>query len=61
MEDIVTMGEAVGALLKERGQTVSVAESSAGGLTALLCYPSPAPPPTSKGVGSSIRGSRNIS
>ena len=41
MVDIATMGAAVGALLKERGQTVAVAESSSGGLicAALLAVP----------------------
>lgn len=32
MKDLTTMGQTVGALLKERKQTISVAESSAGGL-----------------------------
>ena len=32
MQDLTAMGQAVGALLKERKQTISVAESSAGGL-----------------------------
>ena len=41
MVDIATMGASVGALLKERGQTVAVAESSSGGLicAALLALP----------------------
>jgi PncC family amidohydrolase len=41
MNELGTMGAAVGALLKERGQTVAVAESSAGGLisAALLAVP----------------------
>ena len=41
MVDIATMGASVGALLKERGQTVAVAESSSGGLicAALLSLP----------------------
>ena len=41
MVDIATMGAAVGALLKERGQTVAVAEASSGGLicAALLAVP----------------------
>ena len=32
MEDLTAMGQSVGALLKERKQTIAVAESSAGGL-----------------------------
>ncbi len=32
MKDLTTMGQPVGALLKERKHTISVAESSAGGL-----------------------------
>ena len=41
MQDIASMGAAVGALLKSCGQSVSVAESSAGGLisAALLAQP----------------------
>ena len=41
MSDIGTMAEKVGALLKARGETVAVAESSAGGLisAALLAVP----------------------
>ncbi|MCZ6634034.1 MAG: CinA family protein [bacterium] len=41
MADFKTMAESVGALLKEKGQTVAVAESSAGGITcaALLAVP----------------------
>ena len=41
MADIGTMAASVGALLKERGQTVAVAESSAGGVisAALLAVP----------------------
>ena len=41
MVDIATMGATVGALLKERGQTVAVAESAAGGLicASLLALP----------------------
>jgi PncC family amidohydrolase len=41
MEDIATMGAAVGALLKRCGQSVSVAESSSGGMisAALLAQP----------------------
>ena len=39
--DFKTMASAVGALLKERNQTVAIAESSAGGLisAALLAVP----------------------
>jgi PncC family amidohydrolase len=32
MQDLTTLGQTVGALLKERKQTIAVAESSAGGL-----------------------------
>ena len=41
MYDLTTMGQVVGALLKERKQTIAVAESSAGGLisAALLAVP----------------------
>ena len=41
MEDLRPLAETAGALLKERGQTVAVAESSAGGLVsaALLAVP----------------------
>jgi len=41
MENLTEMGAALGALLKEKGQTVAVAESSAGGLVsaALLAAP----------------------
>lgn len=41
MHDLTSMGQAVGALLKERKQTIAVAESSAGGLisAALLAVP----------------------
>ena len=41
MERLISMGGSVGALLKERGETVAVAESSAGGLVsaALLSVP----------------------
>ena len=41
MVDLETMGASVGALLKERGHTVAVAESSSGGLicAALLALP----------------------
>ena len=41
MYDLTTMGETVGALLKERKHTIAVAESSAGGLisAALLSIP----------------------
>ena len=41
MPDLTTMGQAVGVLLKERKQTIAVAESSAGGLisAALLSIP----------------------
>lgn len=41
MESLTTMGSGVGALLKKRGETVAVAESSAGGLisAALLSVP----------------------
>ena len=41
MHDLTAMGQAVGALLKERKQTIAVAESSAGGLisAALLAVP----------------------
>ena len=41
MTDLNTMGESVGALLKQREQTVAVAESSAGGLisASLLAVP----------------------
>ena len=41
MRDLTVMGQAVGALLKERKQTIAVAESSAGGLisAALLSIP----------------------
>jgi PncC family amidohydrolase len=41
MADFRTMAGSVGALLKEKGQTVAVAESSAGGITsaALLAVP----------------------
>ncbi len=41
MEDLRSLAEAAGALLKERGQTVAVVESSAGGLVsaALLAAP----------------------
>jgi PncC family amidohydrolase len=42
MKDLTTMGQTVGALLKERKQTISVAESSAGGLISavLVAVPS---------------------
>jgi PncC family amidohydrolase len=41
MESLIALGSAVGALLKERGQTLVVAESSAGGLinAALVAVP----------------------
>jgi nicotinamide-nucleotide amidase len=41
MQDLTAMGQAVGVLLKERKQTIAVAESSAGGLisAALLSIP----------------------
>lgn len=41
MQDLTRLGQTVGALLKERKQTVAVAESSAGGLiaAALLSVP----------------------
>src|SRR5438046_2812109 len=41
INDILTRAEAVGALLKQHGQTVAVAESSAGGLISavLLAVP----------------------
>ena len=41
MQDLTAMSQAVGALLKERKQTIAVAESSAGGLisAALLSIP----------------------
>ena len=41
MDQLISMGGSVGALLKERGETVAVAESSAGGLVsaALLSVP----------------------
>ena len=41
MESLTTLGSAVGALLKEHGQTLAVAESSAGGLinAALVAVP----------------------
>lgn len=41
MQDLAPLAETVGALLKERGDTVAVAESSAGGLVsaALLAVP----------------------
>ena len=41
MSDIGTMAEKVGALLKARGETIAVAESSAGGLISatLLAVP----------------------
>src|SRR5262252_5517719 len=41
MKDLTTMGQTVGALLKERKHTISVAESSAGGLisAALVAVP----------------------
>jgi len=41
MDQLTSMGGSVGALLKERGETVAVAESSAGGLisAALLSVP----------------------
>jgi PncC family amidohydrolase len=41
MPALATMGEAVGALLKERGETMAVSESSTGGLicAALLAVP----------------------
>ena len=41
MTDLNTMGESVGALLKQREQTIAVAESSAGGLisASLLAVP----------------------
>ena len=41
MDELETLGSAIGALLKERGQTIAVAESSAGGLinAALVAAP----------------------
>jgi nicotinamide-nucleotide amidase len=41
MQDLTAMGQVVGALLKEKKQTIAVAESSAGGLisAALLSVP----------------------
>ncbi|MDP6698610.1 MAG: CinA family protein, partial [Candidatus Latescibacteria bacterium] len=41
MSDIGTMANEVGALLKARGETIAIAESSAGGLiaAALLAVP----------------------
>ena len=41
METLTNLGAAVGALLKERGQTLAIAESSAGGLinAALVAVP----------------------
>jgi PncC family amidohydrolase len=41
MKDLTALGQSVGALLKERKQTIAVAESSAGGLisAALLSVP----------------------
>ncbi len=41
MQDLAPLAETVGALLKERGHTVAIAESSAGGLVsaALLAVP----------------------
>ena len=41
MAELLTMAESVGALLKERGETVAVSESSSGGLVAaaLLSVP----------------------
>lgn len=41
MKELTTLGQAVGALLKARGHTVTVAESSAGGLisASLLAIP----------------------
>ena len=41
MQSLKSMAEAVGALLKERGETVAVSESSSGGLVsaALLAIP----------------------
>ena len=41
MESLTNLGAAVGALLKERGQTLAIAESSAGGLinAALVAVP----------------------
>ncbi len=41
MQELTTLGQAVGALLKEKKQTIAVAESSAGGLisAALLAVP----------------------
>lgn len=41
MRELIALGGSVGALLKERGQTIAVAESSAGGLinAALVAVP----------------------
>jgi len=41
MQDLTVMGQTVGVLLRERKQTIAVAESSAGGLisAALLSIP----------------------
>jgi nicotinamide-nucleotide amidase len=41
MPKLVTMGEGIGALLKARGETVAVAESSTGGLIAAALLAAP--------------------
>src|SRR5262249_3351017 len=41
MKDLTAMGQSVGALLKERKQTIAVAESSAGGLISAVLVAGP--------------------
>ena len=60
MQELIARADMVARLLKHRGETIAVAESSTGGLIAAALLALPARPPISWEAPSSIPRSRGV-